>query len=317
LVSYGAPGTYDRRNTGLEMGKVFDIQKFSIHDGPGIRTTVFLKGCPLNCWWCHNPESQDLDMEMMFHAKRCIRCGACQSACTHGAISQNGDFVSTDEEACTLCGACVEACYAEAREIVGQEMTVAQVMAEIERDITFYDESGGGVTFSGGEPLLQRDFLGSLLMACKDREIHTTLDTCGFAAWETLDRIREFVDLFLYDIKLMDGAKHQEFTGAPNDLILKNLQMLSEQGHNVVLRLPIIPGVNDDEMNIRRTGEFVTNLLSLNQVDILPYHHTGTDKYSRLKRAYELSEIRPPSNDDVAKIAQILRGYGLQVRIGG
>jgi pyruvate formate lyase activating enzyme len=277
------PDTWARRNSVLKTGKVFDIQKFSLHDGPGIRTTVFFKGCPLNCWWCHNPESQAFGLEMMFQAKRCIRCGACEAVCTHGAISQNGDLVSTNEEACTLCGACVESCYAEAREIVGQEMTVAQVMAEIERDVIFYDESSGGVTFSGGEPLLQGDFLCSLLKACKDREIHTTLDTCGFAAWETLDRTRGFVDLFLYDLKLM----------------------------------PIIPGVNDDEKNIRQTGEFATTSLGLNQVDILPYHHTAADKYSRLKRAYELSKIRPPSNDDVAKIAQILRGFGLQVRIGG
>ena len=252
------------------MGQVFDIQKFSLHDGPGIRTTVFFKGCPLNCWWCHNPESQALGLEMMYQARRCIRCGACEAACSYGAISRNGDFVSTDREKCTLCGACVESCYAEAREIVGKEMTVAQVMTEIERDVTFYDESGGGVTFSGGEPLLQRDFLCSLLMACKDRDIHTTLDTCGFVAWETLDRARRFVDLFLYDIKLMDDAKHREFTGVPNDQILNNLRMLSEQGHNVVLRLPIIPGVNDDEKNVRQTGEFATTLPGLNQVDILP-----------------------------------------------
>jgi pyruvate formate lyase activating enzyme len=311
------PDTWARRNSVLKTGKVFDIQKFSLHDGPGIRTTVFFKGCPLNCWWCHNPESQAFGLEMMFQAKRCIRCGACEAVCTHGAISQNGDLVSTNEEACTLCGACVESCYAEAREIVGQEMTVAQVMAEIERDVIFYDESSGGVTFSGGEPLLQGDFLCSLLKACKDREIHTTLDTCGFAAWETLDRTRGFVDLFLYDLKLMDDAKHRELTGVPNDLILNNLRMLSDRGHNIILRLPIIPGVNDDEKNIRQTGEFATTSLGLNQVDILPYHHTAADKYSRLKRAYELSKIRPPSNDDVAKIAQILRGFGLQVRIGG
>jgi pyruvate formate lyase activating enzyme len=254
---------------------------------------------------------------MMFQAKRCIGCGTCEAVCSHGAISRNGDLVSTDEGTCILCGACVESCYAEAREIVGQEMTVAQVMAEIERDITFYDESGGGVTFSGGEPLLQGGFLCSLLSACKDRDIHTTLDTCGFAAWETLDRIRGFVDLFLYDIKMMDDTKHRELTGVPNDLILKNLQRLSEQGHNIILRLPIIPGANDDDTNIRRTGEFAATLLGPNQVDILPYHRTAADKYSRLNRTYEFSEIRPPSNEDVARIAQILRGFGLQVRIGG
>jgi pyruvate formate lyase activating enzyme len=298
-------------------GIVFDIQKFSLHDGPGIRTTVFFKGCPLNCWWCHNPESQAVRPEIMFHAKRCIRCGACEAVCTQGAISRNGDLVSTDEEKCTLCGACVESCYAEAREAVGQEVTVSQVMDEIERDVVFYDESGGGATFSGGEPLLQPDFLLALLQACKEREIHTALDTCGFASWETLDRIRGLVDLFLYDLKLMDSTRHRKFTGVPNDLILKNLQMLSAQGHNVILRLPIIPGLNDDEENIRQTGEFATASLGLNRVDILPYHHTATDKYKRLKRDYELSQIRPPSNARMAEIAQILGGFGLEVKIGG
>jgi len=298
-------------------GIVFDIQKFSLHDGPGIRTTVFFKGCPLNCQWCHNPESQAVGLEMMFQAKRCIRCGACEAVCTYDAISWNGNLVSTHKEKCTLCGDCVESCYAEARETVGQEMTVAQVMAEIERDVVFYDESGGGVTFSGGEPLLQPDFLLALLQDCKEREIHTTLDTCGFVRWETLDRVRGLVDLFLYDLKLMDGTKHREFTGVPNDPILKNLQMLSAQGHNIILRLPIIPGLNDDEENIRQTGEFAAASPGLDRMNILPYHRTAADKYDRLKMDYTLSQIRPPSNERMAEIAQILRGFGLDVRIGG
>jgi pyruvate formate lyase activating enzyme len=258
-----------------------------------------------------------LGLEMMFQARRCIRCGACETVCAQGAISSNGNAVSTDFAKCTLCGVCVESCYAEAREIVGRRMTVAQVMAEVERDVAFYDESGGGVTFSGGEPLLQHDFLLSLLQACKEREIHTALDTCGFATWQTLDSTRKFVDLFLYDLKLMDGAKHQRFTGVPNELILRNLQMLSAQGHNIILRVPIIPGINDDEENIRQTGAFAAASLGLNRVDILPYHHIAVDKYDRLKKIYGLSEIRPPSDERMAKLAQILRGFGLQVRIGG
>jgi pyruvate formate lyase activating enzyme len=301
----------------LQTGIVFDIKKFSIHDGPGIRTTVFFKGCPLNCWWCHNPESQLLGLEMMFQAKRCIRCGTCETVCTQGAISAKNGSVSTDLEKCTLCGACAESCYAEAREIVGREMTVTQVMAEVERDIAFYDESGGGATFSGGEPLLQPNFLLSLLRACKEQEIHTVVDTCGFASWKTLDSIREYVDLFLYDLKLLDGMRHQEFTGMSNRLILTNLQMLSKRGHNIVLRMPIIPGINDDEKNIRQTGSFAAASLGLDRVDILPYHHTAVDKYSRLKKNYELPEIRPPSDDRLVEIAQVLEGFGLQVRIGG
>jgi pyruvate formate lyase activating enzyme len=301
----------------LIKGIVFDIQKFSIHDGPGIRTTVFFKGCPLSCWWCHNPESQALESEVIFRAYRCIRCGACLSVCVQGAISWDGDAVSTDREKCTHCGACAQVCYSEAREAVGREMTVAQVMAEIEGDVAFYDESSGGVTFSGGEPLWQAGFLLALLQACQAKEIHAALDTCGFAPWETLDAIREHVDLFLYDLKLMDGAKHRDFTGVSNELILKNLQALSQRGHDIVLRVPIIPGINDDDANIRQTGAFAAALPHLSRVDLLPYHHTGVDKYNRLDRAYGLPETRPPSSERLASIAQTLRGFGLQVKVGG
>lgn len=301
----------------LIKGMVFDIKKFSIHDGPGIRTTVFFKGCPLRCWWCHNPESQALEPELVFRANRCIRCEACLSVCAQGAISWDGDVVSTDMEECVLCGACVEVCYAEAREIVGREMAVVQVMAEIERDVAFYDESGGGVTFSGGEPLLQRDFLLALLRACKEKEIHTAVDTCGFATWETLDGIRKHVNLFLYDLKLMDEAKHRKFTGVSNELILRNLEVLSAQGHNIFLRVPVIPGINDDEESVRQIGTFAATLPHLDQVDILPYHQAAAEKHHRLNRIYDLPETRPPSDERMAAIAQILGGFGLHVKIGG
>ena len=301
----------------LIKGIVFDIKKFSIHDGPGIRTTVFFKGCPLSCWWCHNPEGQAPEPELVFWESRCIRCGTCDAVCTQGAISWDGDVVSTDGENCTLCGDCVEVCYAEAREIAGREITVAQVMTEIERDIPFYDESGGGVTFSGGEPLFQLGFLLALLRACKEKEIHTAVDTCGFVTWGTLDSIREHVDLFLFDLKLMDDARHRKFTGVSNELILKNLQTLSQRGHHIDLRLPIIPGINDDDENIRQTGAFAAALPRLNRVDILPYHHAALEKYNRLNKVYRLPEIRPPSDERTAEIAQILEEFGLQVKIGG
>jgi pyruvate formate lyase activating enzyme len=301
----------------LITGIVFDIKKFAIHDGPGIRTTVFFKGCPLHCWWCQNPESQAPEPELVFRESRCIRCEACLPLCAQGAISWDDDVLFTDMEKCILCGACVEACYAEARQIVGREMTVAQVVAEIERDVAFYDESGGGVTFSGGEPLWQQDFLLALLRDCKEKEIHTAVDTCGFAPWETLDGIWEYVDLFLYDLKLMDEAQHRKFTGVSNASILYNLQMLSERGHNIFLRVPIIPGVSDDEENIRQIGVFAAALPCLDRVDILPYHHAAAEKYHRLNKVYGLPEIRPPSDERMAEIAQILQGFGLQVKIGG
>ena len=301
----------------MTTGMVFDIKRFSIHDGPGIRTTVFFKGCPLSCWWCHNPESQATEPEMMFRENRCIRCRACQAVCKQSAISWDGDVISTDMEKCTLCGVCVEACYAEAREMIGREMSVAQVIAEIERDIAFYDESAGGVTFSGGEPLWQRDFLLDLLRACQEKEIHTTVDTCGFATWETVDSVREYVDLFLYDLKLMNDARHQKFTAVSNELILSNLRALAEPGENIVLRVPIIPEINDDDESLRQLGAFAATLPNVNQMSLLPYHPTAVDKYRLLHKVCGLQGIRPPSDRRMAEIAEILSEFGLQVKIGG
>jgi pyruvate formate lyase activating enzyme len=196
-------------------------------------------------------------------------------------------------------------------------MTVEQVMAEIERDIAFYDESGGGVTISGGEPLLQRDFLSALLQACREKEIHTALDTSGFAAWETMELIRSYVDLFLYDLKLIDDARHRQFTGVPNAPILKNLQALSRLGHAIRLRVPVIPGINADDESVRQMGAFAAALPHLDGVDLLPYHAIGIDKYTRMNRVYKLPETRSPSDERVAEIAHILNSFGLTVKIGG
>jgi pyruvate formate lyase activating enzyme len=228
----------------------------------------------------------------------------------------NGAIVSTDGEKCALCGACAQACYAQAREMVGREVTVAQVMAEIEQDVAFYDESGGGATFSGGEPLAQRDFLLALLRACKAKEIHTVVDTCGFATWETLDRVREHVDLFFYDLKLMDDARHKKFTGVSNELILRNLRTLSGLAHDIVLRVPIVPGVNDDAENLQQIGALAATLPHLKQVDVLPYHHIALDKYARLNKVYKLRDTCAPSQERMAEVTQILQGFGLQVQRG-
>jgi pyruvate formate lyase activating enzyme len=301
----------------LTTGIIFDIKKFSIHDGPGIRTTVFFKGCPLNCSWCHNPESQGAEPELMVRETRCIRCGTCVVVCTHGALSWNGDRVIRDPHKCTLCGACVETCFAEAREMVGRLMAVEEVLAEIERDVPFYDQSGGGVTFSGGEPLNQPRFLGSLLAACHEREIHTALDTCGYARWELLDHLRRDVDLFLYDLKLMDDAGHRQFTGVPNGLILENLRRLAAHGHRIIVRVPLIPGVNDQAENLHRLGSFVAGLPGVTRVDLLPYHHTASVKYGRLNRDYDLAALCPPSKEDVARAQRVLEEYGLEVKTGG
>jgi pyruvate formate lyase activating enzyme len=301
----------------LVKGVVFDVKRFAIHDGPGIRTTVFLKGCPLECRWCHNPEGQSAEKELVIHKSRCIACGACLDVCPEGAISLNDTLAVTDRRLCSACGACVEVCYAEARELAGREMTVGEVVAEIERDRAFYDESGGGVTFSGGEPLLQQGFLLSLLEACADRGIDAAVDTCGFCAWEQLDAARNHTALFLYDLKLLDETRHRELTGVSNLLILENLMALSQTGHTIILRMPVIPGANDDAEEVRRIGEFAADLPALHCIDLLPYHDIAMEKYRRLDRTYPLSGVRRPSAQLMDEVAGILRGLGLTVRIGG
>jgi len=299
----------------LTTGIIFDIKRFAVHDGAGIRTTVFLKGCPLSCWWCHNPEGQMQQPELILRPERCIGCGACVDACEQDAVLLDRGATSTDRERCTVCGACVEVCYAEAREIVGREMTVAQVMDMIERDSTFYDQSGGGATFSGGEPLAQPIFLGGLLRACKERDLHTTLDTCGFASWNVLEDIREDVDLFLYDLKLMDDARHREVTGASNEFILENLQRLSREGHRIILRVPIIPGINDDRENMQAIGLLAADLPGLERVDLLPYHRIGRSKYQQLGKRCPMPEVDAPTDETITRIARRLRGLGLVVTV--
>lgn len=300
----------------LTTGIVFDIRRFSIHDGPGIRTTVFLKGCPLECAWCHNPESQSAEPELIMRPSRCLRCGACVEACPEDAIRMSADGPVTDRTRCEECGICVDACFGGARELAGHPFTVAQVMSDIERDRPFYDESGGGITFSGGEPLLQPEFLLELLKSCKAQEIHTALDTCGYAPWAALDRIRPYVDLFLYDIKSLDDGRHRALTGVSNELILGNLRALSELGHAIVMRVPVIPGINDGPDHIRAIGALAAELPSVVQIDLLPYHRIGVEKYGRVARKYSLPEVQPPSPEEMAGLAQGLRAeFGLRVEV--
>jgi pyruvate formate lyase activating enzyme len=298
-------------------GTVFDIRRFSVHDGPGLRTTVFFKGCPLRCYWCHNPESQHHRRELMYWPERCIQCEACVTACPNGAITWQDGQPVTDAALCDLSGACTQACYAEARQVAGRIMSVAEVMAEVKRDISFYETSGGGVTFSGGEPLLQPRFLLGLLEACRDADIHTALDTSGFATWETVDRVRSLVDLFLYDIKLMDPVRHRKYTLVFNPRILDNLRHLAQLGHKVIVRVPIIPGINDDERNLHQTAAFAMGLGGLGRVDLLPYHSAAAGKYERLHRKYRLPRIKSPTDERMGEIAQLFEGYGLRVQIGG
>ncbi len=253
----------------------------------------------------------------MLRPNLCIVCEACLKVCPEGAISVTGGVVTTDRSKCTICGKCVEVCTADARAIVGREMTVSEVMAELEKDTPFYDQSGGGVTFSGGEALLQPEFLLELLKSCKHKGLHTALDTSGAASWRVIGRVRLYVDLFLYDLKGLDDQAHRKFTGVSNRLILSNLKRLSELGHNIVLRVPLIPGVNDSPEAIAAIGSFAVSLPHLVGLEVLPYHQAGVEKYRRLEKAYALAGIPSPSKEKIESIAEVLRNYSLNIQVGG
>jgi pyruvate formate lyase activating enzyme len=294
-------------------GTIFDIKKYAIHDGPGIRTTVFFQGCPLSCWWCHNPEGQSRLPVLLYRANRCVLCGICAEICPQNGISIN-EVATTDQTQCDVCGECAEVCFYGAREISGREMSVAEVLAKIERDVPFYDQSGGGVTFSGGEPLMQSEFLAALLQECKAREIHTVVDTSGYAAWEALDSIRRDVDLFLYDLKLMDQVRHKQYTGVSNELILNNLERLAESGKQIFVRIPLIPGINDDAENLQESAAFIAGLPSIIGVELMGYHDIAAAKYEALGMAYPLPDTVPPSEEAMQKAARYFEDRGLSVK---
>lgn len=301
----------------METGLVFNIQKYSIHDGPGIRTTVFLKGCPLDCWWCHNPESQALEPQITVNENRCVRCGECRDVCPQREFSLERDWPYVDSEHCVRCGQCVTACAVAARDLVGRRMTVAEVLAEILKDQIFYGDSGGGLTLSGGEPLLQLAFARELFTACRAQDIHTALDTCGFGRQSDLLALAPLVDLFLYDLKLLDDLRHRQYTGVSNAVILANLQALGQVHSNIWIRVPIIPGVNDDAANIEGTAHLAASIPGVRQVNLLPYHELGMHKAQRLGQSSRMGAVRTPAPDDLERMAQVFRDAGLKVGIGG
>lgn len=298
-------------------GFIFDIQRFSVHDGPGIRTTVFLKGCPLHCLWCQNPESITRQPEITFVASKCIQCGECLEMCPEGAIAPDDDGRVIDRDLCTLCGQCLDTCYAGALNIFGRYLTVGELFAEIERDRDFYARSGGGVTFSGGEPTAQPAFLEAACRQAKARRLHTTIDTCGYVGWSTFRSILRYVDLVLYDLKHMDSDAHRRLTGVPNELILDNLQRIDRLGLPVYIRLPLVPGCNDSAENVRATAAFAASLHSLERLDILPYHRLGEPKWRQLGSAYRLHDLEPPGRQQVYDLADLAREYKIPIGIGG
>lgn len=298
-------------------GRIFNIMKYSIHDGPGIRTTVFFKGCPLNCQWCHNPESQRFDQELMYRTERCIDCGQCLEICSSGATIFIEGKLRYLREKCTACGKCCTVCHAGVRELVGKKMSVREVMTEIEKDLIFYDESGGGVTFSGGEALMQPEFLLEILKSCREKEIHTAVETSGFVNLDALQTLSNYVELFLYDLKVMDSRKHQGLTGVSNELILSNLRWLAENHPQVIVRVAIMPGINDDEGNLCKIGEFVKSLKHVTEIHCLPYHKAGVEKYMRLGLKYQFPYLESPDKERMVQIAKKFEQFGLTVKIGG
>ena len=296
-------------------GLIFSIERFAVHDGPGIRVAVFFKGCPLRCAWCHSPESQSTKPELLIKADRCLVCGTCVPACPNHAISEGDGEYDTSRERCRACGTCVDACPSGARTIAGQWITVPELLEEIEKDRVFIDRSSGGVTFSGGEPLLQPDFLGEAIHACRTAGIHTAVETAGFGTTHALDAAAA-ADLVLFDLKIFDEERHRQFTGVSNRIILENFVRLTSRHRAVRVRIPVIPGINDDAGNLDAIGSFAS-VYGVTELDLLPYHSAGEAKYERLGRPYALAGIPPPPPDVLRSAARRLEATGLAVRIGG
>lgn len=306
------------------MGKplVFNIQKYSIHDGEGIRTTVFFKGCPLSCLWCHNPESQSFRQEPLFRQERCANCGACARACPAGAISRDGTgrVSASDPALCARCGLCGEVCLQNARELVGRTYEPEELVRLLEKDRMFYEESGGGVTLSGGEALAQDiDYIEELARRLSQRGISVDFDTCGHVPYERFQRVLPYTDTFLYDIKLMDPEAHRRYMGADNRLILENLRRLSRDGGRINIRLPLIRGVNADDGHIRAVIDFLKKEdIRVCRVNLLKYHATGAGKYEKLGRAYQGGEMAPPSQAWLEYAAELFSRNGFtNIQIGG
>jgi pyruvate formate lyase activating enzyme len=297
---------------------IFDIRRYSINDGPGIRITIFMKGCPLKCKWCHNPESQSPEVQKLYTASKCIGAQDCIEVCPEDALKLTPDGIVTNSEKCTLCGKCAEACPTKAIEMSGKLYSTEELLSIIEKERVHIDQSGGGVTFSGGEPLMHPEFLIEMLKVCGKTALHRTIDTCGFADTKTLLKVAKHTDLFLFDLKLMDTEKHKYWTGVSNQLILKNLTLLAETGANINIRIPFIKKVNTDKKEIRGMAEFVSSLPGKKpMVNLLPYHNMASGKYKKLEIPYDEGEMAEPAEDEINKAAEIFHSFGIETEIGG
>lgn len=299
-------------------GVIFDVQRFAIHDGPGIRTNVFMKGCPLRCWWCQNPEGMSLEPQVIYFDFKCIHCHLCQDACPRGAIKlSEGDEHWIDRKLCDGCGICADNCPSGALKIVGKVYTVEQLLEEVKRDVPYYDSSGGGVTFTGGEPLFQPRFLAEVLSACKGLGIHTALETSGFAPREVVRSLMDKVDLFLHDIKLLDEEESRYYTGAPSGPIVSNIRFLVESGRreDIIARFPVIPTITDTDRNLTMIRDLLSDL-GIGEIHLLPYHDVK-EKYDRLGIPYRMEVRKGPSKERIDQIKGFFEEAGLRVVLYG
>lgn len=295
---------------------ICNIEKYATHDGPGIRTVVFFKGCPLKCQWCGNPETQSTKNELYYNSKKCISCGNCIKICKKSALSLKNNLINIDRNKCIACGECTDVCPMNAINLVAKEMNVNDVFKEIIKDEIFYNNSGGGVTLSGGEVLSNFDFALELLKKCKENYINTAIETSGFGKTKELLRLSEFCDLVMFDIKNMCNETHKKFIGVDNSLILKNLEQLSKFHKNIIIRVPLIPTINDSANNIEKTVALALKN-NIKEIHLLPYHSLGKEKYNQLNRSYSLSEMKTPSNDNIEILKNIIEKNNIKCVIGG
>ena len=299
-------------------GVAFNIQQFSTEDGPGIRTTVFLKGCPLRCAWCHNPEGLSPTSDLVWYDVRCSGARECLRVCPEDALTLTPQGLRIDRKTCTVCGACAAVCPAGALELIGRAWTVDDLMAEVLKDRVFYETSGGGITFSGGEPMQQVDFLAEVLPRCSDAGLHVALDTCGAVAWERYQRVLPWVDLVLLDLKMIDPERHRNATGVANDVVIQNARALHEGGVPMWIRTPVIPGHTDDPENIRAIGRFIQQALpKALRWDLLAYTNLGRPKYHRLDLPYALEQVQLLTQEQMHGLWQVAVGLGPAARWSG
>lgn len=297
-------------------GTIFNIQRFSLHDGPGIRTIIFFKGCALRCKWCSNPESHSPKPQILYIPINCIQCQKCVQICPKNAISINNGNKVIDYSKCDMCGLCVENCCASALEISGRQVEVAELIEEIKKDSIYYSQSGGGVTLSGGETLLQPDFAAELLKECKNHGWNTAIETANFASRSAVEKVMPYTDLFLADLKIYNSKKHEYYTGQGNERIIENIKFIAQSGKNIIIRIPIIPSVNDDVENMYNVVKFA-NTIGIKEINLLPYHRLGINKYSYLGYDYSLKEILPPPKEKMQELKKIVENAHIKCKIGG